>query len=474
MKNKIKKFLKNIYLDLGGWIGSRYIYRELLLPFLFSISVVTFVLLVNFLIREIDALLGKNISWGVVLQFLGLNLMHIIALSVPMAVLVACIMTYGRLSEDNEITAMRSSGISFFSILRPGIIFGAIITIGMVFFQNNVLPHTNYKARLLEADIKQMRPDLSVQPGYFMDDLDQYSIYVKSKDKQLLKDITIYNKNPEEKQQTIFADSGRIEIKGSKLLFHLFSGEIHELKQKQKEEYQIIKFKRHQFAIPVDNLTLQRSKKGRRGDREMTIGMMKKEVNKYKNRMDTVEKNIKKLVAKRLEIAPTIKYKKIKKEINRLIQLKKERFSSENFRPERRKLNSLKSRIRSKINLYQSYKEQVYKFQVEINKKYSLPLACLVFVLIGGPLGIMTRKGGMAMASVISLVFFIVYYIFLVGGEELANRTLITPFWGMWTPNLILGLSGGILIYMTEKDRKTFNFTFIKKLFNKEDSEVEE
>src|SRR6056297_1490120 len=244
MIKKIYRRIKDFILDAGFWIGARYIYKELLTPFLFSISIVTFVLLINFLIREIDRLLGKNLPFGVILEFLGLNLMHIIALSVPMAVLVACLMIYGRLSEDNEITAMRASGISFISILRPGIIFGTVVAILMVFFQNNILPHTNHKARLLAGDIKHMRPDLKIEPGYFMDDLDEYSIYVKRKDQDLLKEVIIYSKGTPKTQQTIYADSGRIEVIGAKLIFHLYSGEIHRLNVETMDEYRILKFKK--------------------------------------------------------------------------------------------------------------------------------------------------------------------------------------------------------------------------------------
>mgnify|MGYP006281373201 CR=1 FL=1 len=467
MLHKIYYKIKDFISDIGFWIGARYIYKELLTPFLFSIGIVTFVLLINFLIREIDRLLGKDLPLGVVLEFIALNLMHIIAMSVPMAVLVACIMTYGRLSEDNEITAMRASGISFISILRPGIIFGVIVTISMVFFQNNILPHTNHKARLLTGDIKQMRPDLKIEPGYFMDDLDQYSMYVKKKDKDLLKQVTIYNKNASDMQQTIYADSGRIEVKGDKLLIHLYSGEIHRLNLQAMDEYRIIKFKRHQVAMNIDDRYLQRSEEGRRGDREMTVGMMKKEADKYNKRMQKISSNIKDLIKEQIGEEPPKNLENVGKFIDKLKQQKKQQLEPIEYRKAKNRLNSLKNRLRAEMNLRQSYKEQVYKYWVEIHKKFSMPFACIVFVLIGAPLGIMTRKGGIALASVISLLFFIVYYIFLVGGEELADETIITPFWAMWSPNILLFIAGVILIHLVESDRITIEFKFIKKILKK-------
>lgn len=471
MLHKLYYKIKNFIIDTGFWIGARYIYKELISPFLFSIGIVTFVLLINFLIREIDRLLGKDLPFGVIIEFITLNLMWIFALSVPMAILVACLMTYGRLSEDNEITAMRASGISFISILRPGIIFGIVVAVLMIFFQNNILPHTNHKARLLTSDIKHMRPDLKIEPGYFMDDLEEYSIYVKKKDKDLLKEVTIYNKNASDVQETIYADSGRIEIVGQKLLFHLYSGEIHRLDLQTRDEYRILKFKRHQVALNIDDRYLQRSEEGRRGEREMTVKMMKEQADKYKKRMQNITGKVKELVEKQLEIKPPKNLAKLNTIINELKQTKKTELDSLGYHKERSRLNSLQNRVRAELNLRRSYKEQVYKYWVEIHKKFSMPVACIIFVLIGAPLGIMTRKGGIALASVISLLFFIIYYIFLVGGEELADEAIITPFWAMWTPNILLLIAGVFMIHLVESDRKTIEFKFIKKLFGKENGE---
>jgi lipopolysaccharide export system permease protein len=468
MLHKIYYKIRDFVIDTGFWIGARYIYKELLTPFLFSIGIVTFVLLINFLIREIDRLLGKDLPFGIIMEFIGLNLMHIIALSVPMAVLVACLMVYGRLSEDNEITAMRASGISFISILRPGLIFGTVIAVLMVLFQNNVLPHTNHKARLLTSDIKHMRPDLKIEPGYFMDDLDEYSMYVKKKKKDLLKQVTIYNKDATDVQQTIYADSGRIEIIGEKLILHLYSGEIHRLNLETMDEYRILNFKRHQVAMNIDDRYLERSTQGRRGDREMTIRMMQNRANKYKERMQKIDNRLKKIVKEQLNIEPPEKITRINQHINKLKQQKKDKLKESEYEKEKNILNTLKNRLRAELNLRQSYKEQVYKYKVEIHKKFSMPVACIVFVLIGAPLGIMTRKGGIALASVISLLFFIVYYIFLVGGEELADEAIITPFWAMWTPNILLLVAGLIMVHMIERDRKTIEFKFFTKLFSKE------
>jgi lipopolysaccharide export system permease protein len=184
--------------------------------------------------------------------------------------------------------------------------------------------------------------------------------------------------------------------------------------------------------------------------------------------MQKIDNRLKKIVKEQLNIEPPEKITRINQHINKLKQQKKDKLKESEYEKEKNILNTLKNRLRAELNLRQSYKEQVYKYKVEIHKKFSMPVACIVFVLIGAPLGIMTRKGGIALASVISLLFFIVYYIFLVGGEELADEAIITPFWAMWTPNILLLVAGLIMVHMIERDRKTIEFKFFTKLFSKE------
>ena len=123
---------------------SRYFFREMVLPFLFSLAMITFILFVNFLLRALDRFLGKGLELITILEYLFLNLAWILALSVPMAVLLATLMTFGRLAEDNEINAMRASGIGFLTIMRSPVLFGAIITILLIYFNNYILPEMNF------------------------------------------------------------------------------------------------------------------------------------------------------------------------------------------------------------------------------------------------------------------------------------------------------------------------------------------
>ena len=459
--------MRKFFAICGVWIGSRYIYRELLFPFFFSIGAVTFVLLLNFLIKSVDRLLGKGLSFRIVFEFLYLNLAWIIAMSVPMAVLVAALMSYGRLAEDNEITAMRSSGISFLTILGPGIVFGTVVAILMVFFHNNILPDFNHKARLLTGDIYRKRPGLNIEPGYFMEDIPDYSIYVKEKSGDHLRKITIYSKDSQTVQTTIYADSGYIVVDGNTVLFTLFHGEIHELGLENLQDYRRTDFQKHRIAIPVDNLMLERRESARRGNREMTICMMRENVQKYALERNKVYVKIDKLLKAELD---TIGIRNLE-QIRQLIDLKKQQNlkSSERVQAEakNRRLNSLQSRLTGEFNLAFSYQKQVNIYSVEIQKKISIPFACIVFMLIGAPLGVMTRRGGITMAAVLSILFFLIYYVFLIGGEELADMVIIPPFWAMWTPNILLLAVGIFLIYYTTWEQKIIDFARLTHLFRR-------
>ncbi len=459
--------MRKFFAVCGVWIGSRYIYRELLFPFFFSIGAVTFVLLLNFLIKSVDRLLGKGLSFRVIFEFLYLNLAWIIAMSVPMAVLVAALMSYGRLAEDNEITAMRSSGISFLTILGPGIVFGTVVAVLMVFFHNNILPDFNHKARLLTGDIYRKRPGLNIEPGYFMEDIPDYSIYVKEKSGDHLRKITIYSKDSQTVQTTIYADSGYVVVDGNTVLFTLYNGEIHELGLENLQDYRRTDFQKHRIAIPVDNLMLERRESARRGNREMTIGMMRENVQKYTLERNKVYVKIDKLLKAELDTVGIRNLEKVKQLINLKKQQNLRSIEKVQAEAKNRRLNSLQSRLTGEFNLAFSYQRQVNIYSVEIHKKISIPFACIVFMLIGAPLGVMTRRGGIAMAAVLSILFFLIYYVFLIGGEELADMVIIPPFWAMWTPNILLLAVGIFLIYYTTWEQKIIDFARLTQLFRK-------
>ena len=445
----------------------RYTLKEHLYPFLISLFVLLFVLLTNFLLKAIDKFLGKGLSFFVMLEYILLNLAWILALAVPMAVLIATLMAFGRMSGDNEITALRTSGISYFKILFPSLMFGAIITIGMTWFNNTILPDTNHRARLLSGDITRKRPDLEFEVGYFIDALPDYKILLSGRKENIFNDILIFNYQKGGSQRTIIANSGEIETVINGIAMYLYDGVIHELSN-DLEDYREIHFTNYNIIVPVDNLNLTRRDSKVRSDREMTGQMIENKINDYNLKIQNIYDRIHNRIKK--EIPDTIAINNlefIETEIIKFSANLRDSLGQENTKYIRtkRRLKNLRHGIKSDFKLISTYKKYISKYEVEYYKKYSIPFASMAFVLIGASLGIITRRGGFAMNIALSLGFFVFYWAFLIAGEEFADRGKLSPFIAMWMPNFILGTLGIYLCIQTAKEQKLINFDLLN-LFN--------
>jgi lipopolysaccharide export system permease protein len=436
---------------------------------------ITFVLFVNFLLRAIDRFLGKGLDLLTILEYLFLNLAWILALSVPMAVLLATLMTFGRLSEDNEINAMRASGIGFLTIMRAPILFGVMITSVLIYFNNFILPEMNFKARLLSGDIYRKRPDMSIEPGVFLDNLPDYSMIVGGKlGDGTMKDVRIFSKGNKETQTSIHASSGNLNTLEDAFLLTLYDGEIHELGQKDYTNYRRIIFDKHQINIPAKDLLLNRRDSTNRSDREMTVPMIQNKINSYEKRLRIVYKRLSgnfyrtigdSTVPNSVEeggimIAKALNSIKNHDLLSRAQIIKKEK-----------RIKNLERQLKNEFNLIKSYKKSQNKYGVEIHKKFSIPVACILFVLLGAPLGVMSKKGGFAISTGLSFGFFLIYYVLLIGGEEMADRTFLSPAVGMWSPNLIILLIAVYLLFHTVRENAPIGIklpTIFKKKKNKE------
>ena len=426
------------------------------MPFIFSLLMITFVLFVNFLLRAIDRFLGKGLDLLTILEYLFLNLAWILALSVPMAVLLATLMTFGRLSEDNEINAMRASGISFITIMRAPILFGVIITTVLIYFNNFILPEMNFKARLLSGDIYRKRPDMSIEPGIFLDNLPDYSMIVGGKSIDgTMKDVRIFSKGNKEAQTSIHANSGNLNTLEDAFLLTLYDGEIHELGQKDYTNYRRIIFDKHVINIPAKDLLLNRRDSTNRSDREMTVPMIQNKINSYEKRLKIVNKRLSgnfyrtigdsvipnTTAEGKIMIANALDIIKNQNSLSKAQRIKKEK-----------RIKNLERQLNNEFNLIKSYKKSQNKYGVEIHKKFSIPVACILFVLLGAPLGVMSKKGGFAISTGLSFGFFLIYYVLLIGGEEMADRNFLSPAIGMWSPNLIILLIAIYLLIHTVRE----------------------
>lgn len=443
---------------------NKYLIKQSFIPFVLSVGVITTVLFLQFLMRAIDRFLGKGLDMFIILEYLYLNLAWIIALSVPMSLLISSVMTYGRMSQENEITALKSAGVNLFSIIKPALWFGSIVGFLLCLFNNFILPDMNYNARLLARDIYQKKPELTIEPGYFVDMIPQYTMIVKELDGNEFKDVKIFSKNTQSEQTTIYAERGSLESKDGIITVNLQDGEIHEIDLENYDHYRKIKFGTHQIIISMNDLLLNRTSESNRTDREMKVSAMiekiqqnKKSIEQIKKRIETVKNDIGIESNSQMTLAGIIDQIEILKKdaspnIDEDRDYNKETPVSEYEKKDKvRSLNNNTRQFQNEFTLIENYEKNNNKFLVEIHKKFTLAVACILFTLVGAPLGILVRKGGITIASALSIAFFLIYYILLIWGEQLADRALLNPAIGSWMPNIILFIVGLIILFLSDK-----------------------
>lgn len=410
-----------------------------------------------------DRLVGKGLDGWVITKLIAYNLSWMVVLVVPMASLVAALMAFGNLSQNNEVTIMKSSGISLYKMMFPPFLASIIVAILLFQFNNDILPDANHQAKILMSDISRTKPTLSLEPGFFSQEVNNYAILVRSIDQKTnwLYQITIYDYSNSAKINVVTADSGKIFFSKdqSKLLMDLYHGEIHESDVQNTTMYRKLEFEKHIITMDGDQFSFQQSGPSSRGERELSVYDMQ-------------------IIADSIKILLNENTRIFNKEVRRhffLDSVKTSDVTINNLGKNSdlvylraiEKVRTIKNIVTSNFNRVEWTKRELEKYEVEIYKKYALPGACIIFILIGAPLGVMVRKGGFGVAAGISLFFFLIYWAFLIGGEKLSERGFFSPFIGMWAANIVLGIVGIILTIKTNKEAKTITFSFFKKLIPK-------
>lgn len=434
-------------------ILNRYILREHIPPFIFSFLIITFILVLEIIPRIVEMVIDKDISFWIVMELIALNLAWMVALSVPMGVLVATLLTFGRMTSDSEIIAIKSSGINLMRILTPLMIAAGILTIVMIQFSDKVLPEINHRARLLTGDIRAMRPTLSFRAGVFITDIEGYIILIDKINHSTseVQGVRISETKDPEHPRIIVAKSGLMQFidNGQTVKFTLYDGEIHLLDSRNPENYQKIDFNEQVIYIGGVGSELKRSNSSFRGDREMNIKEMQATVERAENAVEPFRERMNNSVDAKIAFLFSDSLPAPKDTADSRIEaLKLMQVES----------NGILRKLKREANQIQEQKKVVNKYTIEIYKKYSIPAASFAFVLIGAPLGIISRKGGMGIAISISLLIFTFYWAFLIGGEDLSDRGLLSPFWGMWTANLIVGGIGLYLLVKVITEKPLFSF----------------
>ncbi|MBN2572689.1 MAG: LptF/LptG family permease [Ignavibacteriales bacterium] len=445
-------------------IIDRYILKNHFFPFIFSNFIIISVLLLQYLMKHADMLIGKGLSYWVIGKFIVYNLGHLTVLAVPMSALISTLMAFGNMAQNNEIAIFKASGVSLYRMLVFPIIASVVLAYLLVQFNNYVYPQMNYTAKVLRADIAQQKPTLSLVPGVFSQDVPYYAIMFREEDQknEILYDVIVFDYSNAEVLNIIKAKEGKIYFSKDRkrLILDLKNGEIHQSDNIYKVKYRKLIFENHRIAMHAEQFSFQETIAGeRRSERELGAQELLVDVAV----IDSVGLIYKKDLTEKIIVSMLIKNS---------YPVEMERGNLDDTRSfvylkVRENLIATQNSIKSTIQLIQNNKNLSNEYWVEVHKRYSLPVACIIFVLIGAPLGTMIRRGGIGIAAGVSLFFFLIYWIFLIGGEKLADRGLLSPFWSMWSANILLGVLGIILIIKCAKETVTLNFDFLKKLLPK-------
>ena len=439
-------------------ILNRYILREHIGPFLFAFLMITFLLIIDLIPKIIDHVIDKDLDIAIVLEMIGLNLAWILALSVPMSVLVATLMAFGRLTSDFEITAIKASGVNLLRIIFPLLIAGVVIMVGMIEFNDKILPDLNKRSRLLWGDISAMRPTLVFRSGIFITDIRGFLVLIDRIDHTTsrVEGVRITETKDNTKPRIVIAEYGFLKITdhGSNMQFTLYNGEIHSLDTEDPTNYRKVDFDNYVINVSEPRPELVRTDSEYSNDREMPIRQMQDKVDRAKAAIGPFRQRIQEHLGGRMDYLFSDSF---------AFSQEKELNDSAAYEVVRAEAAATLRHVERSGQQILSQHKIANKYDIEIHKKYSIPAASLAFILLGAPLGVITRRGGMGMAIAISILLFIVYWAFLMGGEDLADRGLISPFIAMWAANILMGAVGLYLLYIVVTEKPVLSFFRRKK-----------
>lgn len=439
-------------------------------PMVLTFFIVMFVLMMNIVWRYIDELVGKGLSAGIIIELMTYFMANMIPLGLPLAMLLAAIMTMGNLGENYELLAMKSAGMSLIRITKPLIILVSLISVGSFFIGNNLVPYANKKVFSILYDIRQQKQSLEFQDGLFFNGIDNMSIRVSRQEPEthLLRDVLIYdNRIADGNMNTIVADSGYIRLSDDKLflLVTLFHGERYEQTRNSqwysKSSLNHYTFDQYKSSFPVEGFSMERS------DADNFNNSTTKNIRELQHEIDSLEVQVNSATTRSYE--PLLKEQLFSKDPTVMILPDSLVVDRSGFRlidaidsiallgiRDKDKLwDQARTHAKSSRNMFSFDESQakdalnkLYRSKVEWHRKISLPVSIMIFFLIGAPLGAIIRKGGLGMPIVISVIFFVFYYIISISGEKMAKEGSWEAIYGMWISTIILT---PIAIYLTYK-----------------------
>ena len=461
---------------------NRHLLRTTVGPFLFGFCVVTFVLMIDILYRYVELFVSRGVSFLVATEVLILSLGHMFALSIPMAVLIGILMGIGQLAADHEITAMKASGIGLYSILRPLLVGGLVLAAAMAAYNHYVLPDWNHKLANLLYDIRHVRPMMEIREQLFTELNDRITIHVKNKDERTnrIEQVVILEKDgPGDISPTMTTATWGTIVPlhdSNAMRIELHDGEIHDLPDDHDlSRYSITRFTTHNLHIKDVERDLQESNRTSRGDREMNLTALLAAARKEADERQ-------KTVARSRELAGSLAQRQwdLLDSEKREAQLSAGRRAGPIEITQRRNMfKSTRQEARRAArsagfqeNILRSQRARENSYMVEFHKKFAIPVACVVFVLLGLPMAVTTARSGKGVSLSLALGMYLVYYLFLIGGEKLADRGRLDPALAMWMANIVLTSIGIPVLIRTVRESSLLSFTLRPRVPTSDAEEV--
>ena len=464
----------------------RFIVKSFVGPFFAILFVVVFILVMQFLWLYIDELVGKGLSMKVIMEFLAWGSATMLPLSLPLATLLASMMTLGTLGENNELLAIKAAGISLQRVLIPlGVICG-IISVGAFFVSNDLIPVAYNKIYTLRDDIGKTKDEIKIPTGTFYNGIEGYILRVNERDDEsgMMKGVMVYNhtKNKGNTSLTI-ADSAMMKMSRDKtyLTFILYQGTNYEETNDKKYrdttlQLQKIDFKKQEMVIPLENYAFQKSDSSRFDDQVKSMNL--KQLQHGQDSIGTLSRQGKEDDLKAIRVSRVLRYNAQLDTATKVMPTTpftaKNAGVWESAREELLALAKAKKNAEDLQTTLESYARNRYHhnyllrlIDIEILKKFALSIACLIFFFIGAPLGAIIRKGGLGVSAIISVLFFVAYWVIDISGTKLARDGAVGPFAGVFFSSYVLLPTGLFLSWKAINDSAIFSTDTIKNGYRK-------
>ncbi len=457
----------------------RFMLKQFIGPFVMVFVVVVFTLLMQFLWKYIDELVGKGLELSVIAELLLYTSANLAIMAFPLAVLLSSIFTLGNLGENYELIALKAAGISLQRIVFPLIILSFFIAIGAFLFANNVTPVANLKMSTLLHDIRKQKPELSIREQIFFNGIDGYSIRVGRKNYKTgqLYDLMIYDHTKKQgNMEVILADSGNMVVTADKRFMEvtLYHGHNYvdvvnrETVNSRNKTYpfQHRFFDKQVFRMELPGFGLDRSdgELYKQSYQAMSLMQLNYMIDSLTILTNQQEGQLRRMVKPAYQI-PDRAIQKIDTTLRSKIP--DDFMVKFNEQTKSKRQTSIQEAINSARNQKDQLSGVIYeldfrnksnwRYEVEWHRKFTMSLACLIFFFIGAPLGAIIRKGGLGTPIIIAVLFFVIYYVISMIGEKSAKSGTMTPLWGMWLSTIIVLPIGIFLTYLATRDSSIFN-----------------